>query len=79
MGGSVRLSEMQTGQAGRVTAVRCRGAHGRRIRDMGVVPGVAIVVVGEAPLGDPIEIKVMGYNLSLRRNEAVGVMVEIEA
>jgi Fe2+ transport system protein FeoA len=73
----VRLTEMIKGQRGRVVSVKGRGAYGKRIRDMGVVPGVEIFVEGEAPLGDPIEIKVMDYNLTLRRSEAENILLEL--
>lgn len=49
----------------------------RRIMDMGITKGVEIVVEGKAPMGDPIEIQVRGYNLSLRKSEAKDVMVEV--
>jgi len=48
----------------------------RRIMDMGITIGVDIVVLGKAPMGDPIEIQVRGYKLSLRKNEAKDIMVE---
>ncbi|MBU3155533.1 ferrous iron transport protein A [Clostridium estertheticum] len=49
----------------------------RRIMDMGITIGVQIVVEGKAPMGDPIEIQVRGYKLSLRKNEAKDIMVEL--
>lgn len=49
----------------------------RRIMDMGIVRGTEIVVEGKAPMGDPIQILVRGYNLSLRKNEAKDVLVEL--
>ncbi len=73
-----RLTDMMKGQKGIVLSVKGRGAYGKRIRDMGVVPGAHVLVEGEAPLGDPIEIKVMGYNLTLRRSEAENIIVELE-
>ncbi|HEY8805838.1 MAG TPA: FeoA domain-containing protein, partial [Clostridium sp.] len=48
----------------------------RRIMDMGITIGVGIVVLGKAPMGDPIEIEVRGYKLSLRKNEAKDILVE---
>lgn len=50
----------------------------RKLLDMGIIPGVLIEVVKLAPLGDPIEIKIKGYNLSLRKNEASQIFVEVE-
>ena len=49
----------------------------RRIMDMGIVKGTALVVTGKAPMGDPIELQVRGYTLSLRKNEAKDIMVEL--
>jgi ferrous iron transport protein A len=49
----------------------------RRIMDMGVTPGVEIKVVKTAPLGDPVEVRVRGYELSLRKDEAAQVQVEM--
>ena len=46
---------------------------------MGIIPGVVLEVVKLAPLGDPIEIKIKGYNLSLRKDEASQISVEVEA
>lgn len=49
----------------------------RRVMDMGITKGVEITVEGKAPMGDPIEIQVRGYNLSLRKNEAKDIIVEL--
>ena len=49
----------------------------RRVMDMGITKGVEITVEGKAPMGDPIEIQVRGYNLSLRKNEAKDILVEV--
>ncbi len=55
-----------------------RGELGRRMRDMGLVPGTPIRIIGRAPLKDPVEIKLRGYNLTLRNNEADHITVEVE-
>jgi len=52
------------------------GSARRRIMDMGVIPGAEIEVIRRAPLGDPIEFRVKGYNLSLRKREAKGIIVK---
>ncbi len=52
-------------------------AVSRRLVDMGVVRGTTVEVIKVAPLGDPIEVKLKGYNLSLRKEEAAGINVEI--
>ena len=49
----------------------------RRIMDMGITIGVEIVVLGKAPMGDPMEIQIRGYKLSLRKNEAKDIMVQV--
>ena len=70
------LSEMAPGSKGRILKVGGRGIVKRRIVDMGVVPGVEIEVERYAPLGDPIEIKVKGYHLSLRKDDASYITIE---
>ena len=70
------LREMKVGEKARVKKVKRAGPVGRRIADMGVVPGAELVVERVAPLGDPIEIRVRGYHLSLRREEADQIEVE---
>jgi len=64
------LRELKPGQQGVVASVGTTGAMKRRIMDMGITPGVEIRVVKVAPLGDPIEVTVRGYQLSLRKDEA---------
>ena len=64
------LKEMKPGQQGTVASIRTTGSMKRRIMDMGVTPGILVKVVKVAPLGDPIEIHVRGYELSLRKDEA---------
>lgn len=70
------LRDLKPGQQGRVTAIGTTGAMKRRIMDMGVTPGVEIKVIKVAPLGDPIEVNVRGYELSLRKDEAAQVQIE---
>lgn len=71
------LSELQPGEKGVVHKVVGCGPVHRRIIDMGVVPGTSVKVLKYAPLGDPIEIKVKGFNLSLRKSEAEMIQVEV--
>lgn len=47
----------------------------RRLLDMGITPGVTLEITGKAPLGDPIEVIVRGYKLTLRKNEAKSILV----
>lgn len=67
---SLRLSEIDTGESVFITAVKGKGAFRQRIGEMGFVRGKKVTVVKNAPLNDPIEFSIMGYNISLRRNEA---------
>ena len=64
------LSELQNGEYGIVSKVRGRGAFRKRITEMGFVRGKKVTVVKNAPLRDPIEYSVLGYQISLRRSEA---------
>jgi len=73
------LSELEPQEKGTVVKVGGRGAVRRRMLDMGVVVGSAVEVDRVAPLGDPVAIKIKGYVLSLRKEEAAGVQVEVDA
>ncbi len=64
------LAELNNGDRAIITKVRGRGAFRKRIMEMGFVRGKEVEVIKSAPLRDPIEYKIMGYNVSLRRNEA---------
>jgi len=70
------LKMLKPGQKGRVLRIRKRGETNKRIVEMGVTPGSVVEVERVAPLGDPIDIKVKGYHLSLRKEEAEGIEVE---
>lgn len=70
------LRELMPGKKGLVTKVTGSGPIRRRLLEMGVVPGSEVEMERYAPLGDPLEIKLKGYHLSLRKDEAD--MVEIE-
>ena len=72
------LSELQPGAKGKVVRITNTEGVRRRLLDMGVVLGAEVVVEGIAPLGDPMEIKVKGYRLSLRKNEAASIYVSLE-
>ena len=69
------LKDLKPGEKGRVLKIQSKGAVSQRIVEMGVAPGAVIEVERIAPLGDPIDIKVRGYHLSLRKEEAEGVVV----
>lgn len=64
------LKDLKPGQQGIVEGIAATGSMKRRIMDMGITPGVEIRVIKAAPLGDPIEVNVRGYELSLRKEEA---------
>ena len=63
------LKDLKPGQLGVVASIGATGPMKRRIKDMGITPGVEIRVIKAAPLGDPVEVNVRGYELSLRREE----------
>lgn len=71
------LSEMKPGEKGRISQIGGSGQVHRRILDMGVIPQTTVEVERVAPMGDPIWIRLKGYQLSLRKNEAANVYVEI--
>lgn len=70
------LSETSRGERVRVVQIAGEDGLSVRLMEMGLTPGVEIVLVGAAPLGDPLEFEVRGYRLSLRRSEAARVSVE---
>ena len=70
------LNDIKIGKPARVVKLHGEGALKRRIMDMGITKGVEIVIRKVAPLGDPMEISVRGYELSLRRADSA--MIEIE-
>ncbi len=72
------LSELKTGEGGTVMRITAKNPVRRRILEMGVTLGTDISVKGKAPLGDPIELLVKGYHLSLRKEEAAHVFVEVQ-
>ena len=75
----IPLRHLKPGQEAVVVQVNTGGELGRRIRDMGMVPGTPVRVIGRAPLKDPVEIKLRGYNLTLRNNEADHILVRLES
>lgn len=70
------LKEVQAGESVVVKKLNGEGALKRRIMDMGITKGVEIIVRKLAPLGDPMEITIRGYELTLRKNEAESIVVE---
>lgn len=76
-GPAIGLRRMKVGQRGNVVAVKAEGELGRRIRDMGLLPGADVEVVGHAPLRDPVALRLAGVTLALRNREADYIMVEV--
>jgi len=74
--GELTLNDIKTGSSAVVTKIGSLGPLKRRLVDMGITPGVRIFVKKVAPLGDPIEIKLRGYELSIRRSEAKNIFVK---
>lgn len=72
-----RLAGLPVGQKIRIRGYALPDAVRLRLLEMGLTEGVACRVVRYAPLGDPMEVRVRGYSLSLRRDEAEGVLVEL--
>ena len=74
----INMRQMSDNQAGQIAAVKVAGDLGRRIREMGLVPGTDIKIQGRAPLYDPVALRVRGATLTLRNNEADFIEVEVE-
>lgn len=70
------LNELKPGEHGTVLSIGEKGPVRRRFMDMGVTPGAIIKVIKVAPLGDPIEINIRGYELSLRKSEAKQIEIK---
>lgn len=70
------LNDIKVGSSATVIQIGDMGALKRRLIDMGITPGVKIKVKKVAPLGDPIEINLRGYSLSIRRSEALNIYVQ---
>lgn len=74
----MHLAMMKPGQEGRIVRIGTAvGPMKRRLMDMGVLAGEQVRVEKVAPLGDPMEVTIKGYNLSLRKKEAEGIEVEV--
>lgn len=73
------LAQLKPGEQGKITAIGAIGPLKRRLMDMGVLIGENVKVVKIAPLGDPIEVTIKHYQLSLRKKEAQGIAVEVRS
>jgi len=72
-----KLSELKPRELAKVKKIQGEGTLNKRLLDMGIIKGTKIEVIKVAPLGDPIDIKVKGYHLSLRKEEAAQISVEV--
>ena len=71
------LSELKVGERARVLGFGdSTGAYRRKLLSMGIMPGVEINVVRVAPMGDPVEVRLRGFSLTLRKDEAINLQVE---
>ena len=73
----MKLRMMAVNQSGTIKSVKANGELGRRLREMGLVPGAEITIQRRAPLKDPVALKVMDFSLTLRNNEADFIEVEV--
>ena len=73
-----KLVEFKIGETGLIKKVEGEGRLRRRLFDMGVTPGATVYLRKKAPLGDPLEITIRGYELTLRKSEAELVVLEVE-
>jgi ferrous iron transport protein A len=71
------LDQLRTGQRARIDSLQGSDAVVQRLLEMGLLEGEEVEVVGFAPLGDPLEIRLRDYRLSLRRSEAAGIQVQL--
>ncbi|WP_125153151.1 FeoA family protein [Clostridium rectalis] len=72
----IQLDQLKIGDKAKVVSIAPESRVRRRLMDMGIVRGTDVFMEGKAPMGDPIEIGVRGYVLTLRKNEAKDVLVE---
>jgi DtxR family Mn-dependent transcriptional regulator len=71
----ITLGELGPGEKGRVVKIKGTGNLRKRLMDMGMIPGTEVQLKKVAPLGDPLEILIKGYHLSLRKDEAEGILI----
>jgi len=74
---TMTLTNLPVGEDARVISIKGQDTVTRRLMEMGVIPGVSVHMVKAAPFGDPIEIRVRGYSLAMRKNEADSIEVSI--
>ncbi|MDR3175652.1 MAG: ferrous iron transport protein A [Desulfovibrio sp.] len=74
---TISLRRLGKGQNAVIAGIRADGEMGRRIRDMGLIPGVEVQCVGRAPLYDPVALRLLGFTLTLRNSEADFIEVRV--
>ncbi len=77
LGDELPLSVLKIGMSGKIIKIEGEGRIKRRIFDMGLTPGAEVFLRKKAPLGDPLEVTLRGYELTLRKDEAVNVIVKV--
>ena len=70
------IKDLKVGKSGRIVKNETTGAIKQRFMDMGITKGVIVKVVKVAPLGDPIELEIRGYNLSIRKDDANKIQIK---
>jgi ferrous iron transport protein A len=76
---AVKLSDLPIGASAVIREITQSGPGSLRLRELGLLKGTPVTLVRCAPLGDPIEIRIRGYHLTLRKTEAAGIMVELQS
>lgn len=74
----MRLSELSIGKSARIVSVGGEGALRDHLLDMGLTPRTEVTIVKVAPMGDPIELRLRGYELTLRKDDASMIDVDVE-
>ena len=72
----MNLSELKAGQSGKIIDIQVQGELKQHFLDMGIIPGVIVTVVKLAPMGDPMELYIRGYELTIRLEDAKLIEVE---
>lgn len=73
---SPSLADLRPGKIAEIVSIDCDRRMSRRLMEMGLLPGTVVRVVRVAPLGDPLELRLRDYSLSVRRSEASKILVE---
>ncbi len=72
----IGLRKLTANQSARIVRINANGDLGRRIRELGLIPGTELMVIGKAPLRDPVALRLSGFTITLRNNEADNIIVE---